>query len=377
MKKPAVIQHSIQLPLQGPPILATGSRFQNSLCVTQRDQAYLTSSLGDLDSASACTSHEVTATELLVWQSTIPAAIARDLDPDIHSSRFAIELAGNLGIPHIAIQHHHAHVAAVCAEHALFEPAIGLVLDNGGMGNDGAHWGGELLRVNHASVERLGHLVPLVRPGGDIAERETWRMAAGVLYHLRRTDEIAQRFHEYPAAPDLTSMLSEGRNCPPTFSAGLLFSTASNLLRMSLPTGGHAALMTAFEEAAVRYFQGDYAPLRDTLWQIDMYGCLDLYPTLDYLADETNVQRGAALFHANLIAGAAEWTANACSSAGTKNVVLAGACMSNRLLATGLRNTLERRGLKVFAPTQLPADDSSVAYGQAWLAQQTIRHAQY
>jgi hydrogenase maturation protein HypF len=374
MKKPAIIQHSIQLPLQGHPVLATGSRFRNSLCVTNLDQAYLTRPLGDLDSASTCSSHEVTATELLVWQSTIPAAIVRDLDPDIHSSRFAIELAANLGIPHLAVQHHHAHVAAVCAEHALFDPAVGLVLDDGGMGNDGGNWGGELLHVDGASFERLGHLVPLVKPGGDIAERETWRMAAGALYHLQRTEEISKRFSDYPAAPDVTSMLIEGRNCPSTFSTGLQFATAANLLHMIPAADDHAALMTAFEEAAVRYFQGDYGTLRDNLWRIDMYNSLDLYPTLDRLADETNMQRGAASFHANLITGTAEWAAAACQTAGTPNVILAGACMSNRLLVTGLRNTLERRGLKVFAAKQIPADDSSVALGQAWIAQQSIRH---
>jgi hydrogenase maturation protein HypF len=368
MKQPVVVQHSIELPFKGPPVLATGSYFRNALCITSGDRAYLTSPLGDLDTAAICTDHEVAATEVMVWQGTIPAVIARGLDPDVHSSRFAIELAGNLGVPNLAVQHHHAHVAAVCAEHALMEPVVGLVLDDRGMGSDGACWGGELLRVDGANFERLGHLLPLVKPGGDIALRETWRLAAGVLHHLQRTGEIRTRFREYPASADLVTMLTEGRNCPPTSSAGLLIVAAANLLRLNIPNNLHAGAMMVLEEAAVRYFRGNYAPIKEGLWRIDSEGRLDLYPLLSNLADEENVEKGAATLHANLIAGAAEWTANACAATKTRVVVLAGAAMCNYLLATGLRDTLEMRGLTVFEATKLLPDDSSIALGQAWVA---------
>ena len=100
--------------------------------------------IGNLDAAANRTDHEVAATEIMVWQGTIPAVIARDLDPDNHAVRFAIELAANLGVANQAVQHHQAHVAAVCAEHGLTEPVLGLVLDDTGFGSDGSCCGRRL-----------------------------------------------------------------------------------------------------------------------------------------------------------------------------------------------------------------------------------------
>lgn len=368
MTTPSVIKTSIQLPFQGPPVLATGSRHLNTLCITGGDQLYVTAPIGDLETAENCSAHEVTATEIMMWQQKIPAVIVRGLDPDSYSSRFAIELAGNLGVPHMTVQHHHAHVAAVCMEHALMGPVIGLVLDQTGMGTDGSSWGGELLRVDGADFTRLGHFVPLVKPGGTIAEREPWRLAAGVLHQLRRGDEIRRRFREHPDAPELAAMLIEQRNCTYSTSANMFATIATLFLRlMPSPESGLSPL-GALEIAAQRYFEGDYVPMRDTRWRIDASGNLDLYPLLEHLIDEGNRDRGAAAFHANLIAGAGQWAIDACGKNGVHNVVLTGACMSNRLLAAGLRSLLERHGLAVYEAKQLPASDSAISAGQAWVA---------
>lgn len=374
MKQPASIQYCLPLPFAGPPVFAMGGRQRNSVCTTKGNSAYLSRVLGDLDSAAVCTDYEAAITEIMVWQAAIPAVVARDIDPDFHSVRFAIELAGNLGVPHLAVQHHHAHVAAVCAEHGLREPVVGLVLDDCGLGNDGACWGGELLRVDGAEFKRLGHLAPLLKPGGDIAEREIWRMAAGVLHHLQRPGDIALRYVDQPAAAGLATMLVEERNCPPTSCAALLTATAACLLRLQTPESGNENALNALRDAALEYFSGDYAPVDESLWNISAHGELDFYPLLANLADERDVRRGAATFHANLIAGATEWAAAACSLCDSRKVVLTGICFLNRLLAASLRNNLEHRGFEVFEARQLQPDDSSLALGQAWVALHSLSH---
>ena len=65
------------------------------------------------------------------------------------------------GSPLIQVQHHHAHAAALMAEHNL-EEAVTVVCDGYGYGTDGGAWGGEVLFCTRESAEfkRLGHLEP-------------------------------------------------------------------------------------------------------------------------------------------------------------------------------------------------------------------------
>ena len=85
---------------------------------------------------------------------------------------FVTELAHQRGIPMLAVQHHHAHVAAVLAEHNITEPTFSIALDGGELGTDGTIWGGELLRVDGARFERLGHLVPVSYTHLDVYKRQ-------------------------------------------------------------------------------------------------------------------------------------------------------------------------------------------------------------
>ncbi len=358
------VPRAIKLPHAVPPVLAVGGGFKNTICVTRGDEAFVSQHIGDLDNAAACGFFEESVAHLLHILDATPDIVAHDLHPDFHSTRFAAAFAAKRGIPAIGVQHHHAHIAAVCAEHGLTEPVLGLALDGVGFGADGTAWGGELLCVDGARFERLGHLRPLALPGGDVAAREPWRMAAAALHALGLNDEIARRFADEAAAPLVATMLERGINSPLTSSAGRLFDAAAGLLgvRRRASFEGQAAML--LEGLAARH--GPIAACPDG-WRLQD-GILDLLPMLAHLEDCGDAAAGAAGFHATLAAGLVDWIAVAANRTGIRTVAAAGGCLLNRLLSSALRAGLAARGLELLEARMLPPNDGGLALGQAWVA---------
>lgn len=357
-----------------PPVLAAGAWFKNALCGVRGGEARMSRVVGDLNTPEACIAHEAEAEALLTWLG-MPAAIAHDLHPDFHSSRHAAGIAARLGVSAVPVQHHHAHIASVCAEHGERGPVIGLALDGVGLGTDNTPWGGELLKVEGARFERLGHLVPLALPGGDRAAREPWRMAAAVLHDLGRGDEVAARYPAQAGVATVLAMLEKNLNCPRTSSAGRLFDAASGLLGLCLKMEMDAEAAIRLEQEATRWIDanGWPAPVRDGWTMVG--GELDLRPLLGRLAGEADAAHGAAVFHATLVAALAQWAEDACKESGIPTVVFGGGCFFNRLLAAGLRRDCEARGLRVLAPIKLVPGDAGLALGQAWVALHTLENS--
>ncbi|MDP2752194.1 MAG: carbamoyltransferase HypF [Rhodocyclaceae bacterium] len=364
---------TLKLSRIGPPVLAAGAWFKNTVCAMRGDEALLSASVGDLDTPQACEGFDATMEALSTWMGEPPAAIACDLHPDFHSSRAAAGYAHELGVPLIPVQHHHAHIAALCAEHGIEGPVLGLALDGVGLGTDGQAWGGELLQVNGAQFERLGHFRPLALPGGDRAAREPWRMAAAVLHALGRSKEIAARFSDEPAAAMLPTLIERGINSPMTSSAGRVFDAAAGLLGLSRRMEVEAQAAIALEQAATRHIAAHGWPM-PLSWHIDSEGTLDLLPALGALTDETNTDLGAARFHATLVEALAAWAVRAADRTGVTILACGGGCFLNRLLSLGLRERLDATGLFLREATQVSPGDAGIALGQAWIARQILEN---
>lgn len=360
------------------PVLALGAWFKHAACLLADGRAQFGPNLGDLDNADACRAVEPAALALLAQAAAPVRAIAHDLHPDFHSTRVACALAARLGVPAIGVQHHHAHVGAVLAEHGRFDarPVLGLALDGVGLGTDGEAWGGELLWVAGGECVRLGHLRPLRLPGGDRAAHEPWRMAAAVLHASGRGDEIARRFARQPAAAMLAQVLARPALCPPTSSLGRHFDAAAGLLGLCEVMQNEAEAAIALERlaastAAPAVDRGDWRILTDAagtvapaLPRLE----LDLHPLLLRLADEPDAARGAACFQATLAAALVDWIEAARRLTGGATVVLSGGCLHNRLLADALHSALPAQGFEVLGAHRLSPGDAGLALGQAWVA---------
>ena len=349
----------------GPPVLACGAHDKSTVCLTRGDEAFVSQHVGDLDNAAVRDAWQAAVAHLERLLGVRPRLVVHDLHPDYASTRLGADFARALGIATLGVQHHHAHCAAVMAEHRVQGPAIGLALDGHGLGADGGAWGGELLHVGDAGAARIGHLATLALPGGDRAAREPWRMAAAALHALGRDDAVAA-YCPPDAAPVIERMLAAGTNCPPSSSAGRLFDAAAGLLRVKprMDYEGQAAMI--LESLAERH--GDVAPLPGG-FEIRADGTLSLLPLLDAIAGAGagHAARAAALFHATLVAGLARWAVTAAREHGCRDIVLAGGCFLNRILAGGLRRALEAAGLRVHEACRVPPNDGGISLGQAWL----------
>ena len=310
------------------------------------------------------------------------AAVACDAHPDLFTSRLAREQSAADDSELVEVGHHHAHVAAVIAEHvcgqgdkAEVTPVIGLALDGHGRGDDGGAWGGELLLVDGDRCERLGHLWPLALVGGDRAAREPWRLAAAVLAELGRADDVTARFPDETWAAAVAT-LATSPTTPRTTSLGRLFDAVAALLGGPARTTFEGEAPLWLESRAVDALSSQPFALR---WE-DVAGrkVLDWRPLLTRIAktrcdDDIAVAAAARSFHVALARGLAAGAIAAARSHGVDTVVLAGGCLANRLLDDGLTAHLREAGLRVWRPQQLPCGDSALSAGQAWVALQRWR----
>ncbi|OKO77065.1 carbamoyltransferase HypF [Bradyrhizobium sp. NAS96.2] len=351
------VPEPIRLARSVPPLLAVGGALKSTVTVTRGNEAFVSQHIGDLDTAEGIRVFGETVRHLISTLDVRPVVMAHDLHPDMASTRFA-EASGCVLI---AVQHHHAHAAAVIAEHSLTAPTLALLLDGHGYGCDGGNWGGELLLCDGARFRRIGHLAPLQMPGGDRAAREPWRMASAILQSLGRGHEIARRFASQPQAEHLRALLD--RPCgATTTSAGRLFDAAAALL-------GVATLQSYEGEAAMKLeARVRQTAVQEAGWMIND-GVLSFRPLFARLvANDIGATEGAELFHGTFAAGCVDWVATSAQTTGITTVVLSGGCFLNAVLADEIQGGCIAAGLTALLPRQVPPNDGGLSLGQAWIA---------
>jgi len=368
-------------------ILAFGAFLKNAACLLDTDvpEAPIWSAVhGDLSDPAACFALSESIQSLLAQVDHRIDAVAHDLHPDFFSTHLALQVAQEHQVAAVAVQHHHAHIASVVAEHGVTHPVLGLALDGVGLGTDGLAWGGEVLLVNGEHFERVGHLLPLALPGGDVAAREPWRMAAAALHACGKTEQIVPRLGPAvgeQAARTIATMLQRGINCPATTAAGRWFDAAAGLLGLSVRQELEAQAAIALEQAAARWLQTHTLETRPDDWCITKDGQIDLRPLFaswlgkDQPSEPAEVDEAAARFHLTLADALTSHTASVAKTHGIHDVALGGGCFFNRILTQRIVSQLERAGLSVMQTKHLSCGDAGLAMGQAWVAARGVTTA--
>ena len=146
----------------------TADDLKNAAAVVRGDVATVSQHLGDLNHLLAHRRFTRTLADLETLFDVDPSWVAVDLHPRYLSRQHGIREASQRSLSVVEVQHHHAHLASLLAEHGRTEPIVGLVCDGVGLGSDGEAWGGEILVGDLADFTRRGRTRPLRLPGGDV-----------------------------------------------------------------------------------------------------------------------------------------------------------------------------------------------------------------
>lgn len=366
----------VDLPFESPrPLVAVGPHLKNTFALVHGARAYVSQHIGDLENLETLEHFRTTLASYKRLFRVEPEVAVRDLHPGYLSTR----VAGELGLERvIPVQHHHAHVAAVLAEHGVTDTAVGVAFDGTGYGDDGTVWGAELLVADLVGYRRVAHLREVPLPGGDLAARRPWRVAAGYLSLEPGVGAaFARAFDGVDARKQFTvyQQLAARLNSPLASSMGRLFDAAAAVLgvRRVAQYEGQAAMEL---EALAGTLPAQ--PLPFPVAGDDAAGwVLDPVPLLAALGERllagVPVEELAAAFHESVAAATNRLVAQLAATAGTSTVALGGGCFQNARLLVSLRRRLECRGLRVLIPRRLGPNDGAISYGQAAVAAAVLR----
>lgn len=355
----------VDLGCDGPAVLAVGGELKNTFCLTDGPRAYCSGHIGDMATLETLRAFERAVGQLSAIRHQ-PVRLAADLHPGYQTRGWAERHAGER--PLDLVQHHHAHVVSLLAEHGrLGDPLLGVSFDGTGYGSDGTIWGGEILALGHDShrFTRVGHLVAVPLPGGDAAVRNPWRMALSQLWFagIDWTSDLAPVAAASAAElKAVHSQLTSGVGCVPCSSMGRLFDAIASLLgvRHRIDYEGQAAI-----ELEVLAESADTA----AALRLDVHpdGMID--PTGMVAATVTALRAGAdpAALAAGFHHAVADAVADVVSRvAGEVRLVgLTGGVFQNVLLLRGCRERLQQHGFEVLTHRTVPPNDGGLALGQA------------
>ncbi len=359
------VPNPIRLAADSPQILAVGGELKNTFCLVRGGNAFLSQHIGDLKDYKT---YSYFSCEIESWKKLMriePKVIAHDLHPAYLSTRFAVVAR----IPNkVGVQHHHAHIASVMAEHDLHEPLIGVALDGTGYGTDGTIWGGEFMVVDRSDFERVANFKTYRLPGGDKAVEEPWRMAVSMMMAEGLAHEAQRKFPTLKSQM-VQQMVKAHFNSPLTSSAGRLFDAVASLLGLCDVTTYEAQAAIRLESVADRHVTQRY-PFEIQSGQRPWI--LDFGPTLHAILHERRkglrTSEISAKFH-NTVAAAIVETCRYIRGQRDLNVVaLSGGVFQNELLLRRTIGALRLRHFTVFTNTAVPANDGGLALGQAAVA---------
>jgi hydrogenase maturation protein HypF len=415
-----------------PQTLAAGAELKNTFCLTRDANAFLSQHIGDLENLETLEHYEAGVEVYRRLFRLDPEVVAYDLHPEYLATKYALALPQP---DKVAVQHHHAHIAARLVEHGREQAVTGVSMDGLGYGDDGGLWGGEVLVCDLTGYRRVAHLEELPLPGGAAAITQPWRTALGWSYALLGPEGLERAVAAVRRGTDgrsggegatvpggaakgapsdeevaaLARQVELRVNAPLTTSCGRLFDAVAALagVRRAITYEGQAAIELEMMASGPLVPGADVRPYA---WTIDgdagvaagrpLLGAgewvaaraagdspgwaaggsapavVRLAPLLDGVLADAEAGAAPGLIGARLHRTVAELVLDLCArvrdAGGPATVALSGGVFQNRLLAERTEALLEAGGFEVLSAGLVPVNDGGVSLGQAAVAGYTV-----
>lgn len=351
------------------PILAMGSDLKNAFAMNKGSEVLVGPHIGDLQNASAHATLEWTIDRYEKLFSIQPEKIIVDSHPQFFSSHLGERIGKSSQISVIPVQHHHAHIASVMAEHNLEGPVLGIAMDGTGYGPDGSVWGGEFLLCKGNQYQRLAHIHEAPLPGGEKAVSEPWRQA---LWYIRNYygNDIPPVYQDWmnrlPKGWEiLDKALQSTMPMIQATSCGRLFDAVGSLLGLGMIHTYDAQIAIALESLC-----GDE---KGILLDYNYDGrILDFTPTVQSIMD--GVVKGesrahlAVSFHKTVAIALCETSADLMERYNISDAAISGGVFQNRKLVELIYRAWHVGNL--YMNEAVPSNDGGLALGQLWIGNQ-------
>ncbi len=357
----------IKLPFKTKQTLGAGAELKITFSLSKENSLFLSPYIGNSNSKETLDFYIETFQKYKKWFKLEPELVACDLHPDYMTTRFA----ESLDLPLIKVQHHHAHIAAIMAEHHLDEPIIGISYDGTGYGTDRAIWGGEIFIADYSNFERVFHLDYMPLPGGDAAIKHPIRIA----YAYLLKSGIDPSFLENISGMEknvIQKQIRNNFNVFQTSSIGRLFDCVAALL------GLYPEITFEAQSAMALEFLCKNKPVFEEIfysYNIDDH-IVNIKNIISEIAEDiskkTDPETIARKFHHTILKFTLDCVQKAYRLSGIRKVVLSGGVMQNRIILNGLKFILEKHNFEVFLPSELTPNDGSISVGQVMIANRNV-----
>ncbi|WP_297073884.1 carbamoyltransferase HypF [Thermococcus sp.] len=301
--------------------------------------------------------------------------IIADLHPAYNTTKLAMELANEMDVELLQVQHHYAHIASVLAERKI-ESAVGIALDGVGYGTDGNVWGGEVLYLSYEDVERLTHIDYYPLPGGDLASYYPLRALMGILSKVYSIEELEGVIRKCcPKAVEslkygevefsvILNQLAKGINLSHASSTGRVLDSLAVLLNIAYRRhyeGEPAMKLESFAMKGKNDLKFEI-PVEDGLIMAE-----ELFVQVLEVLDRASPADIAYSAHLALARAFADTAIEKAREFGVKDVAISGGVSYNELIVKTIRKAVEGSGLRFHATTEVPRGDNGINVGQAFL----------